>query len=465
MASDQVSSDPVPQCPTTELEQVSLSPGPQCQENVPHLAKTITTSNELDLLFSLMFDELLNGTTPVVSKSLAVTTADALNQRQQQHITPYTSTTVAADTHLLNIQTTLETTSQAPTQAPTVTAIENINQAKTSKEYAQVDEDEFINIFSTPVQERGETSSRYVDSNGFDPGLSQLLNQEARWVFDEEPEAPQSSGQALPSLDYVHGPEHPPLPDYVPGPEEPDWGYVVDSDLEEDPEEDPTDYPTDGGDDDDESSRDDVDNEDKEGVSKEEEDHKEEEHLAPADSSVVPVVDLVPSVEDTEAFKTDESAPTPSSHRPCMARICVRLEPPIAASMLACITEYAAIPSPPLPLPSPPTTSPTYAEAPLGYRAAKIRLRAASPSTHHPSEIPSPPLLLPSTTHKDDILEADMPLWKRACFSAPASRFEVGESLAAAANRKAGHALTSSVDKGFIDTVDVSVRASESRVI
>ncbi|GKC38097.1 hypothetical protein Tco_1050481, partial [Tanacetum coccineum] len=28
----------------------------------------------------------------------------------------------------------------------------------------QVEEDEFINIFSTPVQERGETSSRYVDS-------------------------------------------------------------------------------------------------------------------------------------------------------------------------------------------------------------------------------------------------------------------------------------------------------------
>ncbi|GKF31067.1 retrovirus-related pol polyprotein from transposon TNT 1-94, partial [Tanacetum coccineum] len=33
------------------------------------------------------------------------------------------------------------------------------------KEYAQVDEDEFINIFSTRVQEQGETSSRYVDSS------------------------------------------------------------------------------------------------------------------------------------------------------------------------------------------------------------------------------------------------------------------------------------------------------------
>ncbi|GJS25168.1 retrovirus-related pol polyprotein from transposon TNT 1-94 [Tanacetum coccineum] len=46
----------------------------------------------------------------------------------------------------LNIQTTPETTSQAPT----VTANENIIQAETNKEYAQLDEDEFINIFSTP---------------------------------------------------------------------------------------------------------------------------------------------------------------------------------------------------------------------------------------------------------------------------------------------------------------------------
>ncbi|GKE16102.1 retrovirus-related pol polyprotein from transposon TNT 1-94, partial [Tanacetum coccineum] len=122
-------------------------------------------SNELDLVFSLMFDELLNGTTQVVLKSFIVTTADAPNQRQQQHTTPSTSTTVVADTPLLNIQTTLETTSQAPTQAPTVTDNENIIQAETNKEYAQVNEDEFINIFSTQIQERGETSSLYVDSS------------------------------------------------------------------------------------------------------------------------------------------------------------------------------------------------------------------------------------------------------------------------------------------------------------
>nr|GEX26381.1 hypothetical protein [Tanacetum cinerariifolium] len=80
MASVQFSSDPAPECQTMALEHVSLSPGCKCQENASHGDKTDTTSNELDLLFSLMFDELLNGSTKVVSKSLAVSAADAPNQ-------------------------------------------------------------------------------------------------------------------------------------------------------------------------------------------------------------------------------------------------------------------------------------------------------------------------------------------------------------------------------------------------
>nr|GFB40211.1 hypothetical protein [Tanacetum cinerariifolium] len=78
--------------------------------------RTVTTSNELDLLFSLMFDELLNGSFKVVSKSSAVSTADAPNQQ---------------------------------------TYVENDHVA----------DDEFINIFCTPVQDRGETSSHHVDSS------------------------------------------------------------------------------------------------------------------------------------------------------------------------------------------------------------------------------------------------------------------------------------------------------------
>ncbi|GKG51655.1 hypothetical protein Tco_0544293, partial [Tanacetum coccineum] len=92
---------------------------------------------------------------------------------------------------------------------------------------------------------------------------------------------------------------------------------------------------------------------------------------------------------------------------------------PLSSSLPQIPSPPLHVPSPPLPLPSPPTiTSPTYDEALLGYRAARIRLRVASPPTHHPSKIPSPPLLLPSTSHKDDLPEEDMPLRKRARFTA-----------------------------------------------
>nr|GFD55859.1 hypothetical protein [Tanacetum cinerariifolium] len=62
-ASVQISSDPAPECQAMALEHDSLSPGRNCQANVSHRDKTGTASNELDLLFSPMFDELLNGST------------------------------------------------------------------------------------------------------------------------------------------------------------------------------------------------------------------------------------------------------------------------------------------------------------------------------------------------------------------------------------------------------------------
>nr|GFC52968.1 hypothetical protein [Tanacetum cinerariifolium] len=85
MASDQLSSDPAPK---------------------------LTTSNELDLLFSPTFDELLNGSSKVVSKSSAVSAADAPYQRQN-HTTP------------LNIHTTPAPTCQVLTLESTVTSCEN----------------------------------------------------------------------------------------------------------------------------------------------------------------------------------------------------------------------------------------------------------------------------------------------------------------------------------------------------
>ncbi|GKC51840.1 hypothetical protein Tco_1074585 [Tanacetum coccineum] len=107
------------------------------------------------MLFGLMFDEYFNGATLVVLKSFDVPTDDAFDKCQQPNTNPSTSTTIAADLTQLNIQTTHEPT----TQEPTVTATENINQA----ENAKFDEDEFINIFGTPVHEVRESSSHHVD--------------------------------------------------------------------------------------------------------------------------------------------------------------------------------------------------------------------------------------------------------------------------------------------------------------
>nr|GEV41316.1 hypothetical protein [Tanacetum cinerariifolium] len=150
--------------------------------------------------------------------------------------------------------------------------------------------------------------------------------------------------------------------------------YVADSDPGEDPAKDPgndqADYPVDGRDCDnepfDDDDDDDADDEDpqEEPFEGMEDDEEEEEHLAPADSSAVPVV-----------YNT----------RLRRAQKTVRPEPPI----------------------------PTDTEAPLGYRAAEIRMRA----------------LLPSTSRRTGILEADMPPQRRACLTTPSFGFKIGESF------------------------------------
>ncbi|GKE99807.1 hypothetical protein Tco_0023158 [Tanacetum coccineum] len=60
---------------------------------VHQAAETVTTSNELDLLFGPLFDEYFNGETQVILKSSVVTTVDASDKRQQQpDSTLFTST-------------------------------------------------------------------------------------------------------------------------------------------------------------------------------------------------------------------------------------------------------------------------------------------------------------------------------------------------------------------------------------
>nr|GFA45665.1 Gag-Pol polyprotein [Tanacetum cinerariifolium] len=136
-----ISSDLAPECQRMALEYDSLSPAIQRQENVPQPDRTVTTSNELDLLFSPMFDELLNGSSKGVSKSFAVSSADAPNQRQP-HTTPLNNHTTPVPTY-----------------------------------------DEFINIFCTSVQDRGETSSCLVDSSNMHT-FYQRYPSEHRWIKD-----------------------------------------------------------------------------------------------------------------------------------------------------------------------------------------------------------------------------------------------------------------------------------------
>nr|GEV03914.1 putative reverse transcriptase domain, ribonuclease H-like domain, aspartic peptidase domain protein [Tanacetum cinerariifolium] len=227
---------------------------------------------------------------------------------------------------------------------------------------------------------------------------------------------------APPSPDYVPEPEHPPSPDYpLPADASPiaaSLDYVADSDPKEDPMEDPdddqADYSADGGDGDDEpfddDDDDDTDDEDSEEDPFEEDDEEEEEHSALADSSAVPIGDLILLAGETEALEADEPTHAPGSPISIpfsqthlrRTRKAVRQEPPMSAYMEACIARQAAllsppllIPSLPLPFPSPLTTSLTNTRASLGYRAAGIRMRA----------------LLPSTSRRTDIPEADMPSW------------------------------------------------------
>nr|GFD14244.1 Gag-Pol polyprotein [Tanacetum cinerariifolium] len=88
-------------------------------------------------LFSPMFDELLNGSSKVVSKSFAVSAADAQYHRQQP-TTPF------------NNHSTPAPTCQTPSITSTVISSENINLAEPHAENDEVVDDEFINIFSTP---------------------------------------------------------------------------------------------------------------------------------------------------------------------------------------------------------------------------------------------------------------------------------------------------------------------------
>ncbi|GKB95371.1 hypothetical protein Tco_0981508 [Tanacetum coccineum] len=306
---------------------------------------------------------------------------------------------------------------------------------------------------------------------------------------------------APPSPDYMPGPEHLPSPvevPYIPDPEYPEYlvpsddkapmedqpipadaslvalspSYVADSDPEEDSEEDHADYPTDGGDDDDEPSDDDDNNDDDTGDEDEEpfedeENDEEEEHLAPADSSAVPITDPVPSAEDTEALETNEAAPTPvPSPRRHTARMSVRPQTPVPLPSEAEVERLLALPIPP-PSPLTPLSSPLpqIPSPPLPPPLSSLHLPPLVPTS---LPLPLSPLLLlpailfiPPVDHREDTPEAELPPRKRLCLTAPAPRYEVGESSMAASRPTGGHGA----DYGFIGTIDAEVRQQRAEEV
>ncbi|GJY33183.1 hypothetical protein Tco_0417652 [Tanacetum coccineum] len=141
--------------------------------------------------------------------------------------------------------------------------------------------------------------------------------------------------------------------------------------------------------------------------------------------------------------------------------------------------------SPPPPSPfislSPPSAeerlaSPNHVRAPPGFIAAMGRLRASSPSTHHPLH-PSPLLLPPpSSLHLPPHVPTSLPLpssplppqpaslfippHTRLCLTALTSRYKVRESFIAAPRPAGGHGIY----YGFIGTLDAETRQAVEEV-
>ncbi|GKG33918.1 hypothetical protein Tco_0434077, partial [Tanacetum coccineum] len=57
-----------------------------------------------------------------------------------------------------------------------------------------------------------------------------------------------------------------------------------------------------------------------------------------------------------------------------------------------------------------------------------------------------------------------MPLWKKARFTAPTGRFEVGESSTASA-RQPRSTVACTIDYSFVDTLDASIQDTERRAM
>nr|GFB60954.1 hypothetical protein [Tanacetum cinerariifolium] len=325
-------------------------------------------------------------------------------------------------------------------------------------------------------------SSYEVIVNGYFGMPMDPLDPYAQLVMEALPSPDYIPGpEAPPSPDYIPGPEALPSPDYIPGPEYPEYlppaddvpqaeeqplpaivsptaespGYITNSEPEMEPEEEDgddeksegnsIDYPTSRGDDDadddgDDLSEDHVDDEDEEESSDSEE--EEEEHLAPTNplrkARLISVRPHIPmpfrsesEVERLLAIPTSSLSPVSPTSYPL---------PPF----LMPLPIFTPLPPPP-PIILPRT------------RASMVLMRSVAPSTFilaprsrtpligTPPLLPIPlpttsfslPLLLLSTSGSESIPKADMPLRKRTRFTTPTGGYEIRPALTVDDSRRA----------------------------
>ncbi|GJT02399.1 reverse transcriptase domain-containing protein [Tanacetum coccineum] len=167
-----------------------------------------------------------------------------------------------------------------------------------------------------PYEEVAQQGQAHPLSPAYIPDLMELDEHVPLYVLEYH----------APSDDDIQVEDQPYADDVSPTAEAP--GYIVDSDsMEDDDDEDPEEDPNEKHEPEDDDDDNDTDDED-------------EEHLAPADSSLVPVVNPVPSAGDTEAFETDESAPTP---RPPQNRVAFFLTRSVGHGRLFDLATYVGL--------------------------------------------------------------------------------------------------------------------------
>nr|GFA10609.1 hypothetical protein [Tanacetum cinerariifolium] len=200
--------------------------------------------------------------------------------------------------------------------------------------------------------------------------------------------------EAPPSPDYIPGLEAPPSPDYIPGPKYPEYLPPADDMLpaEEQP------LPA---------------------------------AVSPTAESPGYIKDSVSASEETEPFEEGETAATlPPFGYHVAARISVQPHILMPFRSELEVERLLAIPTPPL---SP--VSPT--SYPLPPFLMPLPIFTPRPTSSFPL-----PSSIPSTSGSESIPEADIPLQKRARFTTPTSRYEIGESSVAAAARQIRPTLT-----------------------